>query len=239
MQRTVLTFPVKPGVSREQASAISEMFLARPQEYRESRSRLGITLERTYYQPTPMGDFVVVYAESTEPAGQTVGMMAGSDLPIDKDFARLVMEIHGIDLSVPPPGNPPETIGEWVDPDVRTRGRGLAVCAPFRPEADAAGRQFTKEAFETRRDELTASRRALGQSVEIVTLQETPHGPITGIYLEGIDPVEGNRKLTESTEPFDMWFKGELGKLYPPEIDFSKPIPPVFEQFDSETLAPG
>jgi hypothetical protein len=84
---------------------------------------------------------------------------------------------------------------------------------------------------------LTASRRELGQSVEVVTLQATPNGPITGVYLEGKDPVEANRRLTESTAPFDMWFKGELAKLYPPEVDFSKPVPAVFELFDSETLS--
>lgn len=236
MERTVLTFPVTPGSSPEQIHSISDMFLARPKEYRESRNRLGITLERVYHQPTPMGDFVSVYAESRDPAGQTVGMMAMSDLAIDKDFVRLVNEIHGMDLTVPPAGPPPETIGSWVDPDVKTRSRGLAFCAPIMPGADEAGRRFATEAYETRREELTASRRALGQSIEIVTLLETPNGSITGIYIEGADPVDANRRLAESTAPFDVWFKGELAKLYPPEIDFSKPVPPVFEMFDSETL---
>jgi hypothetical protein len=53
MERTVLVFPVKPGMNREQASAITEMFRARPSEYRESRSNLGITLERAYPPSSP------------------------------------------------------------------------------------------------------------------------------------------------------------------------------------------
>lgn len=57
-----------------------------------------------------------------------------------------------------------------------------------------------------------------------------------GVYLEGTDPVEGNRKLTESTEPFGLWFKSQLKTIFPPEIDFDKPVPPVKEIFDSETL---
>ena len=48
--------------------------------------------------------------------------------------------------------------------------------------------------------------------------------------------MDANRRLAESTAPFDVWFKGELVKLYPPQIDFNKPVPPVFEMFDSETL---
>jgi hypothetical protein len=55
--------------------------------------------------------------------------------------------------------------------------------------------------------------------------------------LEGRDPVEANRRLAASTEPFDLWFKGELAKIFPPEIDFSQPLPPVKEMFDSDALA--
>lgn len=236
MERTALAFPVKPGMSRDEVGAISQMFRDRPDEYRESRKRLGISLERAYHQPTPMGDFVIAYVESEEPGAQTMGKMAASELPIDHEFARLVMEIHGVDITAPPTGALPETIGNWVDPDVKTRGRGLGCCAPVIPGKEEAGRAFAKEAFQTRRDEMTASRRALGQSVEVVTLLDTPHGPITAIYLEGMDSVEANRRLAASTEPFDLWFKGELAKLYPPEVDFSQPIPPVTETFDSETI---
>ena len=200
---------------------------------------MGISLERAYLQPTHMGDFVVAYMESERPSPETIGMMAASELAIDQEFVRLVKEVHGVDVSMPPPGAPPETVGTWVDPDAKTRGRGMAFCAPFIPGAEDAGRRFSTEAFRTRVDEMTASRRALGQTVEVVTLHETPMGPITGIYLEGADPVEGNRRLAASTEPFDLWFKGELAKLYPPQIDFSKPIPPVREIFDSESLPAG
>lgn len=212
------------------------MFRARPDEYLESRARLGVSMERAYHQPTPMGDFVVAYMESEGPGPDTLAKIVTSDLSIDKEFIRLVNEIHGIDLTVPPSGPPPDTVGVWVDPDMKTRGRGLAFCAPLLTGAEDAGRKFATEAFQTRADEMTASRRALGQTVEVVTLQATPHGAITAVYLEGTDPVEGNRKLAASTEPFDLWFKAELAKLYPPEIDFSKPIPPVSELFDSQAV---
>jgi hypothetical protein len=235
MDRSVLVFPLAPGVSDEDADKISAMFRERPDEYRESRAGLGITLERAYLQPTPMGSFVMAYGESDGGMGETIGKMVASERPLDQDFLRLVKEIHGVDVTAPPQSAPPETIGEWVDADA-PRGKGLAFCAPLIPGKEAEGRRFATEAFQTRRDEMTASRRALGQSKEIVTLHDTPMGPIIAVYLEGRDPVEANRKLAASREPFDLWFKAELAKIFPPEIDFSQPLPPVKEMFDSTTL---
>jgi hypothetical protein len=239
MERTVFAFPVTPGATAEQVGSISAMFRSRPDEYRESRRGTGVSLERVYHQPTPMGDFVVVYIESEGSAGEALAKGAASELSIDQDFVRMVNEIHGIDVTAPPVGPPPETTGVWVDPDATTRGRGLAFCAPLMPGVNDAGRAFAHEAFETRRDEMTASRRALDQTVEVVTLQETPQGSIICVYLEGADPVEGNRTLAASDAPFDVWFKGQLATLFPPEIDFSKPLPPVREMFDSETMPAG
>ena len=84
---------------------------------------------------------------------------------------------------------------------------------------------------------MTTSRRALDQNVEVVTLTETPQGPICGIYIEGTDPFEGNRTFAASTEPFDVAFKQELKTLFPPFIDFNQPVPGVAEIFDSHALA--
>lgn len=239
MERTVMAFPVKPGATAEQVDSVSAMFRSRPEEYRESRRRTGVTLERAYHQPTPMGDFVVVYLETEGSAAEAMGKGAASELSIDQDFVRLVNEVHGIDVTAPPAGPPPETVGVWTDPDATTRGRGLAFCAPLMPGVEDAGRAFAREAFETRRDEMTASRRAFDETVEVVTLQETPHGSIICVYLEGADPAGSNRSFAASDAPFDVWFRGQLSTLFPPQIDFSQPVPPVQELFDSETMPAG
>ena len=239
MERTVMAFPVKPGATAEQVDSVSAMFRSRPEEYRESRRRTGVSLERAYHQPTPMGDFVVVYLETEGSAAEAMGKGAASELSIDQDFVRLVNEVHGIDVTAPPAGPPPETVGVWTDPDATTRGRGLAFCAPLMPGVEDAGRAFAREAFETRRDEMTASRRAFDETVEVVTLQETPHGSIICVYLEGADPAGSNRSFAASDAPFDVWFRGQLSTLFPPQIDFSQPVPPVQELFDSETMPAG
>ena len=84
---------------------------------------------------------------------------------------------------------------------------------------------------------MTTSRRALGQNLEVVTLTETPQGPICGVYIEGTDPFEANRTLAASTKPFDVEFRQELKSLFPPFIDFDQPVPGVTEIFDSHALA--
>jgi hypothetical protein len=72
---------------------------------------------------------------------------------------------------------------------------------------------------------------------ELLTLQSTPQGDIIGIYIEGDDPAKGNAGFAASTEPFDLWFKEELTKIFPPAVDFSKPVEGVEEIFDSTKVA--
>jgi hypothetical protein len=110
----------------------------------------------------------------------------------------------------------------------------MAFCAPLAPGQEDRGRAWAKEIYG--QQEMTASRRALGQSMEVVTLTETPQGPICGVYIEATDPVEANRAFAASSEPFDTAFKDELRILFPPVIDFSQPVPGVTQMFDSNAL---
>jgi len=66
----------------------------------------------------------------------------------------------------------------------------------------------------------------------VVTLNQTPDGDILCVYLEGNDPVEGNRGFAASQRPYDVWFKQQLVGLVPPQIDFSQPVPPVEQIWD-------
>jgi hypothetical protein len=231
MEKVAAVFPVLPG---KDARDVVKTLKGRDEEYAESRRRQGVHMERAYEMETPMGTFVIAYLESDRPFAETSAQLAQSDLPIDRDFREAVKEVHGFDATQPPPGEPPETIADWVDPNVTERKRGLAFTAPISPGATDAGRAFAKEAFEGRRDAHTASRRALGVTRELVTLNHTPYGDVIGVYLEGDDPVEANRRFAESRGEYDVWFKDQLKNIIPPEIDFNKPVPPVTQVFDSQ-----
>ena len=234
MQRSALVFPVLEGKTEADIRLIAERFKADPEGYLESRRRAGTTLERAYWQNTPMGDFVIGYVESDRSALDVLGVWAEQATEVDRFFAATVKEVHGIDIADVPAGPPPQTVGEWVDLEVAERRRGMAFCAPLAPGQEDRGRAWAKEIFGS--EDMTTSRRALNQNVEVVTLTETPQGPVCGVYLEGLDPFEANRTLAASTEPFDVAFKDELRVLFPPFIDFSQPVPGVTEIFDSQAL---
>jgi hypothetical protein len=230
--RYAVPFPLAAGKTDADAGSIPSLFTADMDQYRESRKRLGSHMERIYLQPTPMGSMVIAYGEADRDFAAWTRDLLSSDLDIDRRFIDMVAEIHGVDIAQPPAGPPPETIGEWLDPQVTTRRKGLAFVAPVLPGKDDAGRAFAHEAFETRKAELTESRRALGQNVEVVTLSSTPMGSFVCGYLEGNDPVEGNRGFAASTRPYDVWFKERLAELFPTDIDFGKPLPPIETLFD-------
>jgi len=227
MPKFAFALPVLPG---KDARSVSRLLQARMSEYEESRRRAGVTMERAYEQPTPMGTFAVGYIEAERDFAQTMGAYLTSGLPIDTDLFAALEDVHGFDASQPPPA--PEVVADWWDPEVKERRRGVAFTAPLLPGRTEAARAFATEAFVRRRDELTASRRALGNNGEVVILNSTPHGDLVCIYLEGHDPVEANRRFAASQLPYDVWFKQELKSVFPPEIDFNQPVPPVEQIWD-------
>ena len=236
MFRTVLPFPVLPGHSDAEVKSMGEDFADHPDEYWRSRNNAGISLERAYLMKTPMGSFVIAYAESEKDSTQTIGTYMTSDLEIDKRFMDFVARVHGFTPEAAAAMPPPETVGEWFDPDVTTRRKGLGFVAPLIPDQVEYGRAFAKEAWVTRKDEFTASRRALKQNVEVVTLVQSPMGPIIAVYIEGEDPVRGNAEFAASQSPFDRWFKDELRKIIPPPVNFDEPLPPIEAFFDSQKV---
>jgi hypothetical protein len=236
MARGALAFPVLPGKTEADIRSIAEAFKADPKGYWESRQAMGCTMERVYWQNTPMGDFVVAYLESSAASvGEAFGRAAQDQTAMGKFFREKVLEVHGVDLTQAPAGPPPEIVAEWSDPAVTKRGKGFAFCAPIVPEMEAYAREWAADAFS--RDGMTQSRRERGGCLEIVTLMQTPQGPVTAIYIEAEDPEAANRAFAASTSAFDVWFKENLAKIYPPFIDFSQPVPGITEIFDSESIA--
>jgi hypothetical protein len=236
MNRYALPYPIPPGISDADVKGAARHFEAHAADYRESRRRAGITLERVYLQKTPMGGVVVAYIEGEWPFGEAFAALMDPSLELNRYFADFLHRVHGLDLAAAGAAPPPETIGVWTDPAVTTRKRGLAFTAPGIPGKEDYGKAFAREALVTRSDEFAASRRAQPVSVEVITLMQTPMGPFVSVYLEGDDPVEANRRFAASQSAFDRWFKDECRKVFPPEIDFDVPLPPIEQFFDSAAL---
>ncbi|HET6281130.1 MAG TPA: hypothetical protein VFH73_09195 [Polyangia bacterium] len=108
MAMFAIAVPILQGKTETFERFIGELKGARFAEFQASRKRLEVR-ERTFFQKTPMGDFVVVTLEGSDPSGAFQKFAAGNDA-FTQWFAKQVKEIHGFDLTAPPPGPLPELI---------------------------------------------------------------------------------------------------------------------------------
>lgn len=232
MANIAFALPERPGKS---AAAVAAFCSENIREYEKSRQKLGVTMERAYMMATPMGNMVVVYAESNgEMSAATMFDALAEGTAFEREFLSRLEDVHGVDPSAAPPR--PERVGQWRDPEITARGHGMAFMAPLLPGKTGAGRAFAAQAYETRHPEMAASRRLFGLVQESVFLNQTPQGDIVCIYLEGDDPALSNRHFAESQAPFDLWFKAECRKIIAEEVDFSKPVPPVQTLWDWQAM---
>jgi hypothetical protein len=108
MPMFAMAIPIAPGKTEAFKKFISELNGARRAELVESRKRLGVR-ERSFLQHTPHGDMVVVTLEGANPQKAFAEFGQGTDA-FTTWFKKQVSEIHGMDLSAPPPGPMPELI---------------------------------------------------------------------------------------------------------------------------------
>lgn len=224
-------FPVQPGkegLIREAAAELKQ----RRAEYEESRRRCGISVERAYLQKNPDGSVLVVaYMEADRSLSGVMQALLSSDSALDRSFVEKNTEATGIDFRAGPLGPDPELVAQWIAPGTTSRRQGLAIAAPLQPGQTETARQFAREAFVQRRDELTESRLAKKGAREEVFLNQTPAGDAVVVYLEADDPVEENRLFAASNTPYDRWFKDRCKEIFPPFVDWDRPVPPIEEVF--------
>ncbi len=97
--------PVLAGKMDAWKDYVKEMTGPRSEEYKASRRKAGLNVEKVWVQHTPMGDYAVVYWEAAD-IGKVFERFMQSEEPIDKWFRdRILVEVHGMDVSNPPPMN--------------------------------------------------------------------------------------------------------------------------------------
>jgi hypothetical protein len=108
MPMMAVAFPILPGKTAEWRAFMEEINGPRRAEFLESRRRAGVR-ERTYLQPTPMGDLVIVTLEGDDP-GRSFGQMTGAGDAFTAWFIERASAVHGVDVSAPMPGSPSEQV---------------------------------------------------------------------------------------------------------------------------------
>ena len=112
MGEVAFAAPILPGKLETFNEFIKELEGPRHDDYVASRGRNGVTRERVYHQQTPMGDFAVVHVQGPN-AESMMPIMGASTDPFDIWFREKVHEIHGIDMTQPPPGPPPALVHQF------------------------------------------------------------------------------------------------------------------------------
>jgi len=217
MAVTTTVFKLLPGKTREYLDLACDIMEGRRGEYELSRHRLGLTVERSWIEPTNAGDFLITYYEGDDPVRSLRGM-AGSAEPFDVWFRERFRDLTGVDLGKPDSLAPGELIFE--SPKLAVEGvlKPLATVFPVKPGMKNDWREWLDELLVSRAEEYRAYMWRYGFAVEKAFLLHTSEGPLAVLYFEGSDPALSIARFARSHNPFDAWMREEM--LYLNGIDF-------------------
>lgn len=97
----VLVVPVLPDKGKDIKELAAMLSGPKRKEYEISQKRLGIMKEAWFMQKTALGDFVIVYVESSDVA-KSLGELISSNDPFDLWIKGEVKKITGVDFNNPP-----------------------------------------------------------------------------------------------------------------------------------------
>ena len=94
-----VTMPILPG-KKEMWQKLMDQITVEPgrTEFVKSRDEAGVR-ERSFLQEGPDGDFVILTFEGKDPEASLAKILASASV----EFKTAVKEIHGINMSGPPP----------------------------------------------------------------------------------------------------------------------------------------
>ena len=101
MAEIVFAVPVLPGKEEQDRQTLDEMAGSRRDQYEAALRDAGITRQAVWHQQTPNGTLALVYIEADDP--DAAQRFTSSDAPISRWFVEQMQEVHGIDVSQPPP----------------------------------------------------------------------------------------------------------------------------------------
>lgn len=101
--------PLLPGKKDAAIAFANTMTTERLAEF--NQAQVTVTKESWFLQETPMGDFLIVYYHSPDPA-KVHAALAVSQEPFDVWFRAQILDLTGIDISTPL-GDLPRQILAW------------------------------------------------------------------------------------------------------------------------------
>jgi hypothetical protein len=98
----------------------------------------------------------------------------------------------------------------------------LALAIPIAPGKTDEWRQFIAQLNGARKAEYKASRNRMGIR-EWAFFQQTPHGDLVVLVLEGDDPARAFAQFGEGNDAFTEWMVAEVKKVH--DFDLRQPPP--------------
>lgn len=95
--------PIAPGKLDAWEAWIAELKGPRKAEFDDMNQRMGLTGHRVWLQQTPDGHHLAIIVHDGPGADAFMGKVMTSDHEFDAWFRGNVAEVHGMDLSAPPP----------------------------------------------------------------------------------------------------------------------------------------
>ena len=112
MASLAMAIPILPGKTEEVRKMFKTIKEEKWREYDTSQRQAGIKRERDFLQPTPAGDFVIMYMESDD-FNKTFTEFGMSKDPFDVWIREEVKKTTGFDFSQPPSGPLPEQLLQY------------------------------------------------------------------------------------------------------------------------------
>jgi hypothetical protein len=107
----------------------------------------------------------------------------------------------------------------------------LSWAVPILPGKLDAWHAFNDE-MQSRWDEHTASRREMGVHREVVSLMDTPVGPLVCLYHEADDLAAAFRILATSESPYLVWFREKGREIHGLTAEMLLAPPPAEVKID-------
>ncbi len=95
--------PLVPGKDDDFKTFAGDLHASRAADFAALNERHGLTMHQAWLQPNPDGSKLVVVVLDGDGAKGFFAAIAKSDDPDDQWFRDVISNVHGFDLSQPPP----------------------------------------------------------------------------------------------------------------------------------------
>jgi hypothetical protein len=214
MTEVGIAVPIAPGKTDAWRRSIEELTGPRYAEYEASRKRFGLTAQTTFLQRTPMGDFAVIHMTGADVHASFHAMSKSPDA-WDVKWREMTTDLHGIDFNNGERVFPKVSYAYSMENGDPAGARQFMFIAPLSGDGAARLRTLAAEITGPRHDAYVRARVELGIRREVVFIESTAMGDAVVFYWLADDPKQSLQRLASSTDPFDVWLRGEVEKVHP------------------------